>query len=216
MANLLVDERDVKFVLYEQLRVEELCEAEIYSEFSKEMFDMVLDAAQKLAEKELAPTNADGDQKGVKLENGRVTVPESFHKAYQVYCEGGWSALPVSPDMGGQGFPSVIYGATMEHFSAANAALMMYPSLTIGSARLIEKYGDEQQQRAYMDNMYTGVWTGTMCLTEPQAGSDVGALRTKAKRNADGTFSITGGKIFISAGDHDLAENIVHMVLAQN
>jgi alkylation response protein AidB-like acyl-CoA dehydrogenase len=153
--------------------------------------------------------------KGVKLENGRVTVPESFHKAYQLYCEGGWSALPVSPDMGGQGFPSVIYCSTMEQFVAANQALMMYPSLTIGAARLIEKYGDEQQQRSYMDNMYTGVWTGTMCLTEPQAGSDVGALRTKARRNADGTFSISGGKIFISAGDHDLAENIVHMVLAR-
>lgn len=215
MANLLVDERDVKFVLYEQLRVDELCESEPYTEFSREMFDMVLDAAQKLAEKELAPTNADGDAKGVVLENGQVKVPESFHAAYGHYCEGGWAALPVPQDMGGQGLPSVIYLATTEQFVAANQALMMYPGLTIGAARLIEKYGTEDQQRTYMDKMYTGEWTGTMCLTEPQAGSDVGALRTKATRNPDGTYSIVGNKIFISAGDHDLTENIVHMVLAR-
>ncbi|MDQ7785618.1 MAG: acyl-CoA dehydrogenase [Desulfomonilaceae bacterium] len=215
MANLLIDERDMKFVLYEQLNIEELCESQHYAEFSREMFDMVLDAATKLAEKELAPTNADGDQKGVVLENGEVKVPESFHRAYQLYCEGGWAALPVSEEHGGQGFPLSIYGATTELFVAANQALLMYPGLTVGAARLIEKYGTEAQQRTYMDNMYAGVWAGTMCLTEPQAGSDVGALRTKAVKNSDGTYSITGNKIFISAGDHDLTENIIHMVLAR-
>ncbi len=215
MANLLVDERDAKFVLYEQLNVEDLCQSEKFSEFSRDMFDMVLDAAQKLAEKEIAPTNADGDQKGVKLENGQVTIPESFHTAYQRYCEGGWAALPVSQEMGGQGFPNVIYIATMELFVSANQALMMYPGLTIGSARLIELYGTEEQQRLYMDSMYTGEFCGTMCLTEPQAGSDVGALRTKAVKRPDGTYSIQGGKIFISAGDHDLTENIIHLVLAR-
>lgn len=215
MANLLVDERDMKFVLYEQLNIEELCEAEVFSEFSREMFDMVLDAATKLAEKELAPTNADGDQKGVVLEDGQVKVPESFHRAYQHYCEGGWALLPVAEEHGGQGFPTTIYGSTTELFVSANQALMMYPGLTVGAARLIEKFGTEDQQRTYMDNMYAGVWGGTMCLTEPQAGSDVGALRSKAVRNPDGTYSITGNKIFISAGDHDLTENIIHMVLAR-
>jgi alkylation response protein AidB-like acyl-CoA dehydrogenase len=215
MANLLVDERDMKFVLYEQLNVEELCENEKYAEFSREMFDMVLDAATKLAEKELAPINADGDQKGVVLEDGQVRVPESFHRAYQLYCEGGWSSLPVAEEHGGQGFPSTIYGATSELFVAANQAFLMYPGLTVGSSRLIELYGTEEQQRTYMDNMYSGVWGGTMCLTEPQAGSDVGALRTKAVRNSDGTYSISGNKIFISAGDHDLTENIIHLVLAR-
>lgn len=215
MANLLVDERDIKFVLYEQLNIEELCESEIYSEFSREMFDMVLEAATKLAEKELAPTNADGDAKGVVLEGGQVRVPESFHKAYQLYCEGGWSTLAVDPNEGGQGFPNVIYCATIELFGAANQALLMYPGLTIGSARLIEKYGTEDQKRTYMDNMYSGIWGGTMCLTEPQAGSDVGALRTKAIRRPDGAYNISGNKIFISAGDHDLTENIIHMVLAR-
>ena len=106
MANLLVDERDVKFVLYEQLNIEELCEAEMYSETSREMFDMVLDAAEKLAEREIWPTNADGDKKGVTLEDGQVRVPESFHQAYRHLCEGGWAALAVDPDVGGQGFPS--------------------------------------------------------------------------------------------------------------
>ncbi len=215
MPNLLVDERDQKFVLYEQLKVDELCEAEKFSEFSKEMFDMVLDAAQKLAEKELAPTNSDGDVKGLILENGQVRVPESFHAAYARYCEGGWAALPIDQDMGGQGFPTALYCATMELFCSANMALMMYPGLTIGAARLLEIYGTEEQQRTYMDKMYSMEWCGTMCLTEPQAGSDVGALRTKAVKRPDGTYSISGSKIFISAGDHDLSENIIHMVLAR-
>ncbi len=215
MPNLLVDERDVKFVLYEQLNVEELCEAEKYSEFSREMFDMVLDAAQKLAEKELAPTNQDGDKIGVVLKDGQVKVPESFHQAYRHYCEGGWASLTLPEEHGGQGFPSVMYGATAELFNAGNLSLMMYPGLTIGAARLIEKFGTEEQQRTYMDKMFTGEWGGTMCLTEPQAGTDVGAIRTKAVKNPDGTYSITGGKIFISSGDHDLTENNIHMVLAR-
>ncbi len=215
MANLLVDERDVKFVLYEQLNIEELCEHEVFSEFGREMFDMVLDAAQKLAEKELWPTNADGDAKGVTLKDGQVTAPESFHQAYHHYCEGGWSLLSVGPEAGGQGFPIVMHCASIELFAGANQAFMMYPGLTMGAARLVETYGTEEQKRTYMDPMYTGEWAGTMCLTEPQAGSDVGALRTKAVRNADGSYRIAGSKIFISAGDHDLTENIVHMVLAR-
>ncbi len=215
MPNLLADERDIKFVLYEQLNIEELCQHEKFADFSRETFDMVLEAAQKLAEKELQPTNKDGDEKGVKLQDGNVKVPDSFHNAYRLFCEGGWAALPIDQDMGGQGFPSAIYGACLEMFGAANQALMMYPGLTIGAARLIELYGDEEQQRTYMDNMYTGEWCGTMCLTEPQAGSDVGALRTKAVKKPDGTYAITGSKIFISAGDHDLTENIIHMVLAR-
>jgi alkylation response protein AidB-like acyl-CoA dehydrogenase len=215
MANLLVDERDVKFVLYEQLNLEELCEREKYSEMSREVFDMVLEAAIKLAEQDMWPTNADGDRTGVDLVDGQVRIPESFRKAYQLYCEGGWALLSTDPESGGQGFPSVMYCAASELFVAGNQALMMYPGLTIGAARLIEKYGTEDQKRTYMDKMLTGEWTGTMCLTEPQAGSDVGALRSKATKNPDGSWSITGNKIFISAGDHDLTENIIHMVLAR-
>ena len=215
MANLLVDERDVKFILYEQFKIDELCQFDRYAEFSREMFDMAFEAAQKLAEKDIAPTNADGDAKGVTLEQGQVRVPESFRNPYQLFCEGGWVALSIEQDKGGQGFPNVLYIATSELFVAANQALMMYPGLTVGAARLIEKYGTEEQQETYMNRMYTGEWAGTMCLTEPQAGSDVGALRTKATKNPDGSYSITGNKIFISSGDHDLTENIVHALLAR-
>ncbi len=215
MANLLVDERDMKFVLYEQLNIEELCNAPKFSEFSREMFDMVLEAAQKIAEKEIYPTNKDGDEKGVTLTDGQVKVPESFHNAWRLFCEGAWQALAIPQEAGGQGFPVTMYCATAEMFNGANQAFLMYSGLSMGAARLIEKYGTEEQQRTFMDNMYTGEWCGTMCLTEPQAGSDVGALRTKAVKRADGTYSIVGNKIFISAGDHDLTENIIHMVLAR-
>ena len=215
MANLLVDERDIKFVLYEQLNIEELCNAPKFSEFSREMFDMVLEAAQKIAEKELYPANKDGDEKGVTLNDGQLRVPESFHDVYRLWCEGAWGALAIPQESGGQGFPVAMYCATNEMFNAANQAFLMYSGLSMGAARLIEKYGTEDQQRVFMDNMYTGEWCGTMCLTEPQAGSDVGALRTKAVKRPDGTYSIVGNKIFISAGDHDLTENIVHMVLAR-
>jgi alkylation response protein AidB-like acyl-CoA dehydrogenase len=215
MANLLVDERDVKFVLYEQLNIEELCESEPFTEFSKDMFDMVLEECQKLSEREIYPTNAIGDSEGVKFGDGQVKVPEQFRKPYQLYSEGGWNALSVEPDFSGQGFPSTLNIATLEQFTAANHAFMMYPGLTVGSANLLKKYGTEEQQRTYMDKMYTGEWAGTMCLTEPQAGSDVGALRTKAVKKADGSYAIIGNKIFISCGDHDLTANIIHMVLAR-
>jgi len=215
MANLLVDERDAKFVLYEQLHIEELCQSEKYSEFSRETFDMVLDAAQKLAENELWPANADGDRTGVKLQDGQVRVPDSFHRLFQYYREGGWMGLSVDPEFDGQGFPvSVCCGAT-EFFVAANLGFMGYPGLTIGAARVIQKFGTKEQRTTYMEKMYSGEWGGTMCLTEPHAGSDVGALRTRATRNGDGSYSIVGNKIFITCGDHDLTENIVHLVLAR-
>ena len=215
MANLLVDERDVKFVLYEQLDIEQLSNTAKYAEYSKEMYDMVLEQAWKLAENEMFPANRKGDQEGCVWENGEVKVPESYHQVYQMYRQGGW--LPIAEDIeaGGQGFPVVVGLAAVEAFGAANLSLFLFPGLTHGAARLLEVYGTEEQQRAYMDKLYSAEWCGTMCLTEPQAGSDVGALRTKATRNGDGTYSISGTKIFISCGDHDLTENIVHMVLAR-
>lgn len=215
MANLLVDERDVEFVLHEQLRIEELCKTQKFSDFSRETFDMVLDAAQKLAENELWPINAEGDKKGVRLEDGQARVPESFHKAYQYYREGGWMGLHVDPAYDGQGFPISIAGAVVEMFVAANLGFMGCPGLTAGAARVVQEFGSEEQRATYMTKMYAGEWGGTMCLTEPEAGSDVGALRTKATRNPDGTYSIVGNKIFITCGDQDLTENIVHLVLAR-
>lgn len=215
MSNLLVDERDVQFVLYEQLNSERLCESEKYNEFSRETFDMMLDAAQKLAENELWPVNAIGDRIGVKIENGHVKAPEPFHKAYRRYCDGGWFGLSVTPEHDGQGFPQSLSVAATELFAAANLGFMGIPGLTVAAARVIQVFGSEEQRSTYMTRMYSGEWAGTMCLTEPQAGSDVGAIRTSATRNPDGSYSIVGNKIFITYGDHDLTENIVHLVLAR-
>jgi len=211
----LVDERDLKFVLYEQLRVEELCKHPQFSDFSQEMYDMALEQAEKLAEKEFYPANKKGDQEGCRFENGQVKAPESYHQPYRLYCEGGWLAMSDPPEVGGQGFPFTIANACTEFFAAANWSLLMYPGLTHGAARLLQKYGTPELQELYMYKMFSGEWGGTMCLTESGAGSDVGNLRTRAIRRPDGTFNIEGQKIFISSGMHDLTENIVHMVLAR-
>jgi hypothetical protein len=215
MANLLVDKRDVKFVLFEQLAIEQLSNTAKYADYSKDMYDMALEQAWKLAENEMAPANRKGDEEGCIRKDGKVKVPESYHRPYQLYRQGGWLSISEDADAGGQGFPVVIGLAAIEVFGAANLSLFLYPGLTHGAARLIEIYGTEEQKRIYMDKLYSGEWGGTMCLTEADAGSDVGALRTKAVRNRHGTYNISGTKTFISCGDHDLTENIIHMVLAR-
>lgn len=215
MGNLLVDERDAAFVLFEQLKVEELCRYPRYEEFSKDIFEMTLREAQKLAVNDIMPTNVVGDREGAKRDGDRVTVPEAFHKAWKLYTEGGWISMAESVDVGGQGMPSVLGIACNEYFVAANPAFTTFPGLTHGAARLIENYGTPEQKQKYMFKMFSGQWAGTMCLTEPQAGSDVGNLKTTARRLPDGTFSITGTKIFITDGNHDLTENIIHPVLAR-
>ena len=215
MSNLFVDERDVKFVLFEQLDIEQLSNTAKYAEYSREMCNMVLEQAWKLAENEMAPANRIGDQEGCVWEDGKVRVPECYHRPFQMYREGGWLPISEEVEAGGQGFPVVVGLAAVEAFGAANLSLFLFPGLTHGAARLLEVYGTEEQKRTFMNKLYSAEWCGTMCLTEPQAGSDVGALRTKAVRNGDGTYSISGTKIFISCGEHDLTANIVHMVLAR-
>jgi hypothetical protein len=212
---LLVDERDVKFVLYEQLRIEELCKSPLYAEFSRETFDLALDQAERLAENELYPANVRGDREGCRFEDGEVKAPPSFHAPYQRYREGGWIAMSDPEEVGGQGFPFSVTNACIELFGAANWSFLMYPGLTHGSARLLQMFGTPELQDRYLLKMFSGEWSGTMCLTEPGAGSDVGSLSTRAGRLPDGTFRIRGQKIFISSGMHDLTENIVHMVLAR-
>jgi len=215
MSNLLINTRDQQFVLFEQLGIEKLFEYEKYADFSKEMVLMMRNEAEKLAVNVLLPAYAEGDKEGCTFKDGKVYAPASFHGVFAKYREAGWFCATESPDVGGQGLPIVVASACLEYMFAANFAFLMYPGLTHGAARLLEQYGTEEQKKKYMYNMYAGKWTGTMCLTEPGAGSDVGALKTSAKRLPDGTFSITGTKIFISCGDHDLAENIVHPVLAR-
>ncbi len=215
MAQQISDRRDVDFVLFEQMKVDELSKTDTYAEFNKKTIEMVVSEARNLAIKEILPTQAEGDEQGCVLEDGQVKVPESFHRAYKLYCEGEWLAMSNDPEVGGQGMPITLTQACSEYFVGANCSFIMYPGLGHGAAHLVEVFGTEKQKELYLRNMYSGKWGGTMCLTEPEAGSDVGALTTTATRNDDGTFNITGNKIFISAGDQDLTENIIHPVLAR-
>ena len=215
MAQQIADRRDVDFLLHEVLRVEEMSEYEKFEEFNRKTIDLIISEARNLALKEILPTQVIGDRQGVHFENGVVTVPEEFKKVYETYREGEWVAMTESIDWGGQGMPQTVALAASEYFIGANLAFMMYPGLTHGAGRLIETFGTSKQKELFVKKLYTGQWCGTMLLTEPEAGSDVGALTTTARENDDGTYSITGNKIFISGGEHDLVENIIHPVLAR-
>lgn len=215
MAQYIADRRDIDFVLHEQMQVEELGETELFADFNKKTVDMIVSEARNLAIKEILPTRELGDQEGCQFDNGKVTVPESFHRAFELLREGEWSAMTVSPDWGGQGMPTTVAMAANDYLVGANYAFMIYSDLTNGAAKLIEYFGTEKQKQLFLNKMYSAEWTGTMLLTEPEAGSDVGALMTSAVKNDDGTYSITGNKIFISGGEHNLSENIIHPVLAR-
>jgi alkylation response protein AidB-like acyl-CoA dehydrogenase len=215
MSNLLVNTRDQQFVLFEQLGIEKLFESDAFKDFSKDDLLMVLKEAEKFAVNVIAPTLAEGDKEGCTIKNGKVSIPKCFHEPWKKFIEAGWLAPSESPEVGGQGLPRSIGFAVTELMGAANYAFMMYPGLTHGAAGLIETYGTEEQKNKYMYKMFAGEWAGTMCLTEPGAGSDVGASKTMAKRLPDGKFLITGTKCFISSGDHDLTPNIIHPVLAR-
>jgi alkylation response protein AidB-like acyl-CoA dehydrogenase len=215
MSNLLVNTRDQQFVLFEQLGIEKLFESDAFKGFTKDDLLMIMNEAEKLAVNVIVPTLKKGDEQGCQLKDGKVFVPECYREPYNQYCEGGWIASMDSPDIGGQGIPASVGFANLEIFGAANYAFSMYIGLTHGAAGLIHSYGTEAQKKKYMHKLLSGEWAGTMCLTEPGAGSDVGALRTTAKRLPDGKFLITGTKHFISAGDHDLTPNIIHPVLAR-
>ena len=212
MAQLISDRRDIDFVLHEQFG---LVEHEMFAEFTKKTVDLIVTEARNLAVKEILPTQKPGDEEGCIFDNGVVTVPESFHRAWDLYKEGEWLAMADDPEVGGQGMPKMVSLAASEYLVGANPSFMLYSGMTHGAAKLVEAFGTEEQKRLYMKKMFSGEWGGTMLLTEPEAGSDVGALTTSAKKNDDGTYTITGSKIFISAGEHDLAENIIHPVLAR-
>ena len=215
MAQTLTDRRDVQFVLYEQLDTESLTKGQKFSDLNKKVFEMVLSEARLLATKELLPISEEGDTEGCTFENGSVKIIESFHRAYELMKKGEWIAIPDDPEVGGQGMPLTITTAVMEMFHAANLAMAGFTMLTHGSGKLVEVFGTDKQKELYLEKMYSGEWGGTMCLTEPGAGSDVGALTTSAVKNEDGTYSISGNKIFISGGEHDLVDNIIHPVLAR-
>ncbi len=215
MSNLLVNTKDQEFLLYEQFGIEKLFGFEKYADYSKDVTSMVMSEAEKMAVEVIAPTLEEGDKVGAQFKDGKAYAPECFRIPYKLFAEAGWNCATKGPEVGGQNMPSCLYTACWELFAAANMAFTMYSTLTTGAAGLIENFGTQEQKKKYLAKMYSGQWSGTMCLTEPGAGSDVGALRTTAKRLPDGTFGITGTKCFISSGDHDLSENIVHPVLAR-
>jgi len=215
MAQVIADRRDVDFVLHEQLEVAGLSEHEDFAEFNKKTVDMIISEVRKLAVKEILPTQKEGDAEGCTFDNGRVTVPECFHRPWEQFKEGEWLAMNEDPKWGGQGMPKTVGLAAAEYLNGANYAFMMYPGLTHGAGKLVEAFGTEKLKELFLKKMFTGQWGGTMLLTEPQAGSDVGALEATAVKNDDGTYAITGNKIFISSGEHDLMENIIHPVLAR-
>ncbi|MCG8336950.1 MAG: acyl-CoA dehydrogenase [Proteobacteria bacterium] len=215
MAQQLADLRDMEFALFEQFKIDELANHELFADFNKKTVKMIISEARQLAIKELLPTNKPGDEEGCTFESGVVKVPECFHRIYDLYCEGEWLAMADDPEVGGGGMPHTVYLAANELFQAANLSFVLYSGLTHGAAKLVETFGTEEQKKVYLKNMLSGKWAGTMLLTEPEAGSDVGALTTVAKKNEDGTYSISGNKIFISGGEHNMTDNIIHPVLAR-
>ena len=213
------DDRDLKFVLFEYLEIDKILTYEAYKDFSTEDFSMIIDEALKVCRDVLGPCMQDGDREGCTYKEGEVKVPEAFHECWKVMAENGWVGNSSNPEFGGQGLPAVVSGLLGELFTGANIAFMTYPGLATGNGRLIENFGTDEDRALFLEKMYTGVWGGTMCLTEPDAGSDVGWLRTKAVPDPETddprVYKIEGTKRFITCGDQNITENIIHLVLAR-
>ena len=210
--------RDMQFVMHEVLNVvDELKMLPKHADIDVDTINAVLEEGGKFAAEVLAPLNLSGDAEGCALDKAthEVTPPKGFKEAYAKYVEGGWPALGCDPEYGGQGLPVVINQSFYEMLNSANQAWTMYPGLSHGAYEALHAHGTPEQKALYLPKLTSGVWTGTMCLTEAHCGTDLGLLRSKAEPQGDGTYKITGNKIFISAGEHDLAENIVHLVLAR-
>src|SRR5690606_34856731 len=215
MPEYKVPLRDMRFVLNEVLDLDAHYAKLGLEEVNSELLNAFLEEGAKFAENELAPLNRSGDEEGCHFEDGVVTTPQGFKEAYAKYVEGGWPAVGGDPEFGGQGLPGSASIAISEMTGTANWSWSMYPGLSHGAVATIEAHGTDEQKQAYLPKLTSGEWTGTMCLTEPHCGSDLGILKSKAEPQADGSYKITGTKIFISAGEHDMAENIVHIVLAR-
>src|SRR6218665_274716 len=210
--------RDLKFVMHELLNVvDELKTCSKHADIDEDTINAVLEEGGKFAAEVIAPLNLSGDAEGCTLDKTthEVTPPKGFKQAYAQYVEGGWPALGCDPEYGGQGLPVIVNQAFYEMMNAANQAWTMYPGLSHGAYEALHAHGTPEQKATYLPKLTSGEWTGTMCLTEPHCGTDLGLLRTKAEPQADGTYKITGAKIFISAGEHDMVENIIHLVLAR-
>lgn len=215
MAEYKIDLRDMRFVLFEQNDTAALSATPRFQDWTRESYDIVLQEAERLAVNVLAPLNPIGDRQGVVFQDGNVRLPAGFKEAYTKYAQGGWIALTADPDWGGMGLPGIVGTALMEMFTGANTSFIFTPGLTFAASHVIQKLGGAHLRDLYVAKMNSGQWSGTMCLTEPQAGSAVGDARTSATPTGDGSYKIVGNKIFISSGMHDLTENIIHLVLAR-
>ncbi|ARU55929.1 acyl-CoA dehydrogenase [Oleiphilus messinensis] len=207
--------RDMKFVMNELLDCESHYAKLGADDASQDMVDAIVGEGAKFCEQVLAPLNRVGDEEGCTWSEEGVTTPKGFKEAYQQYVEGGWPSMTIPVEHGGQGLPESLGLVMSEMVGTSNWAWGMYPGLSHGAVNTVETHGTDEQKEVYLSKLVTGEWTGTMCLTEPHCGSDLGILRSKAEPNADGSYSISGTKIFISAGEHDMAENIIHIVLAR-
>ncbi|MEM8766218.1 MAG: acyl-CoA dehydrogenase C-terminal domain-containing protein [Pseudomonadota bacterium] len=216
MLEYQAPERDIEFLLFDLFKVQESwADIPDFAEISEELTRAVVSEAAKLASEVMAPLNQAGDQSGCTWEDGAVTTPEGFKGGFEALAGGGWLGLAGNPLYEGQGMPKMLACLLEEMFWAANTSLFLYGSLTTGASICIDSHGSEEQKATYLPKLYSGQWTGAMDLTEPHSGTDLGIMRTKAVPQADGTYRITGTKIFITSGEHDLAENIVHLVLAK-
>ena len=214
MPDFRAPTKDIKFVLYEVLNAEQHYQRIGAEEATRDLVEAVINEGGKFAEEILAPLYQSGD-KGCEFNEGLVTTPAGFKEAYQQFVEGGWPALAGDPEYGGQGLPESLSVALNELVSTANWSWGMYPGLSHGAKQTVSQYGTKEQKQTYLGKLTSGEWTGTMCLTEPHCGTDLGLMKTRAEPQADGSYRLNGTKIFISAGEHDMTENIVHIVLAR-
>ena len=215
MSQYTAPVRDMQFVMHELAGLQEVAKLPGCEEVSSDLADAILDEANKFASGVLAPLNRVGDQEGAKWDHGKVTTAPGWREAYRQFSEAGWTAVAGDPEYGGQGLPKLLSTAVMEMWKAANMAFSLCPMLTNGAIEAIALRGSDEQKTAYLPKMVSGEWTGTMNLTEPQAGSDLAAVRTRAEPQGDGTYRLFGQKIFITYGEHDLTDNIIHLVLAR-
>ncbi len=207
---------DMKFILNDVFNAEKFWQAnENLAHVDAATAEAILEEMAKFAQNVTLPLNRTGDEEGASYSNGNVTTPAGFKEAFKQYAEGGWIGLAADEEWGGQGMPKMLTVLADEMLFATNPSFMLYPLLSVGAGMALNSYASQEQKETYLPKMYTGEWSGTMCLTEPHAGTDLGIIKTKAERNEDGTYNITGTKIFITGGDHDLSENIIHLVLAK-
>ncbi|MHA3092445.1 acyl-CoA dehydrogenase C-terminal domain-containing protein [Acinetobacter brisouii] len=207
---------DMRFILNEVFDAEQFWQSnEKLAHLDAATAEAILEEMAKFAKNVTLPLNRSGDEHGARYADGKVSTPEGFQAAFQQYAEGGWIGLSADEEWGGQSMPKMLTVLSDEMIFATNPSFMLYPLLSVGAGMALNSYGSQQQKETYLPKIYSGEWSGTMCLTEPHAGTDLGIIKTKAEPNADGSYNITGTKIFITGGDHDLTKNIIHLVLAK-